>query len=108
MRTAGAYFVRTPHGPSRLPAAEDAHNTSPRKEEQMNGQTRNRGIAAIFTAAVVGSLFMGGIGGYALAKAEGPSSVSPSQAIAQRWDHEERPALDSTTPRASRWDHEER
>jgi len=74
----------------------------------MNGQTRSKGLAAIFTAAVVGSLFMGGIGGYAVAKAEGAVPGVAQQAIAQRWDHEERPALDSTTPRASRWDHEER
>lgn len=73
----------------------------------MNLRARNKGIAAIFTAAVVAALFMGGIGGYAVAKAEGSGSGSPQQAIALRWDHEER-TLDSTTARASRWDHEER
>jgi hypothetical protein len=74
----------------------------------MNAETRNKGIAAIFSAAVVASLFVGGIGGYALAKADVSSTGAAPQVIAQRWDHEERPALDSTTPRASRWDHEER
>jgi hypothetical protein len=107
MRTAYAYQLRTPHGHSLPPDAEDARNASPRKEEQMNGQTRNKSLAAIFTAAVVGSLFMGGIGGYAVAKAEVSTTGAASQAIAQRWDHEERAASDSIT-RASRWDHEER
>jgi len=75
----------------------------------MNAETRNKGIAAIFTAALVGALFMGGIGGYALAKAEvtGTGSTQQVSAIASRWDHEER-TLDTTTPRALRWDHEER
>jgi hypothetical protein len=94
----------------------------------MKGQTGSKGIAAIFTAALVGALFMGGVGGYAVAKAEGTGAGSSQQAVAiasrwdheeqlvsgtsntpraLRWDHEER-ALDTTTPRASRWDHEER
>jgi hypothetical protein len=76
----------------------------------MKGQTGNRGITAIFTAALVGALFMGGVGGYAVAKAEGTGSTSSQQviAIASRWDHEEQLVSDTTTPRALRWDHEER
>jgi hypothetical protein len=75
----------------------------------MNGQTSNKGIAAIFTVALVAALFVGGIGGYAAAKAEG-TGVGPVQqvsAIASRWDHEER-MVDTSVQRASRWDHEER
>jgi hypothetical protein len=93
----------------------------------MKGQTRNKGIAAIFTAALVGTLFVGGIGGYLVAKAEGPGpaldastatrasrwdheelAALESTTRASRWDHEEQTAMDSSTPRASRWDHEER
>jgi hypothetical protein len=75
----------------------------------MNKQTGNKGMAAIFTAALVAALFAGGLGGYAAAKAEGTGAgpVQQTIAIASRWDHEER-TVDTTIQRASRWDHEER
>jgi hypothetical protein len=73
----------------------------------MKSQTRNKGIAAIFAAALVGTLFIGGIGGYALAKAEGSGQTSVALR-ASRWDHEERAALDSSNtvliPRSARED----
>jgi hypothetical protein len=98
----------------------------------MNKQTGNKGMAAIFTAALVAALFVGGLGGYAAAKAEGTGAGPLQQAIAldqrneqqrlaeqgrtsdttiqraSRWDHEERTADTTTFQRASRWDHEER
>jgi len=81
----------------------------------MNAQTRNKALAAILTVAFAGTLLVGGIGGYAVAKAEesgtalGASQTTVNSTIrASRWDHEELPVTGSTTPRASRWDHEER
>ena len=75
----------------------------------MNKQTGSKGMTAIFTAALVAALFVGGLGGYAAAKAEGTGAGPQQQtiAIASRWDHEER-IVDTSTQRASRWDHEER
>jgi hypothetical protein len=76
----------------------------------MNDQKRSRALAPILTAVLVGALFLGGVGGYALAKAEGSAFVQDSSVTARalRWDHEERTPGDASTPRASRWDHEER
>jgi hypothetical protein len=76
----------------------------------MNDQKRTKILAPVITAVLVGTLFLGGIGGYALAKAEGTGFAQDSAVAtrALRWDHEERSAADVTIPRASRWDHEER
>jgi len=66
-------------------------------------------VGLVFTAVLVVALFVGGIGRYAVAKAEASGSAldSTTPARALRWDHEELTAIDATT-RASRWDHEER
>ncbi len=75
----------------------------------MNAETRNARMAAVFAALLVSALFVGGLGGYAVAKAEGTGAgpLRQAVAIASRWDHEER-TVDTAIQRASRWDHEER
>lgn len=79
----------------------------------MKTETRNKGMTAIFTTALVAALFVGGLGGYAVAKASDNGSAAATTiettlpTRASRWDHEELTA-GTTIQRASRWDHEER
>jgi hypothetical protein len=74
-------------------------------------KTPVKAITVLVTAAILGGLFVSGVSANAPAGAFGPGAnaiASTVTAIASRWDHEERPSTDSTTPRALRWDHEER
>ena len=48
----------------------------------MNKQTGSKGMTAIFTAALVAALFVGGLGGYAAAKAEGTGAGTQQQTVA--------------------------
>ena len=73
-------------------------------------RTSNKTITVLVAAAILGGLFVGGVSASAPAAVAGAAAntiVATVTAIASRWDHEERPTTDSTTPRAIRWDHEE-
>lgn len=73
-------------------------------------RTPIKASTVLVTAAILGGLFVGGISASAPTGAADAANtiVATVTTIASRWDHEERPSTDSTTPRALRWDHEER
>jgi hypothetical protein len=72
-------------------------------------KTPVKAITVLVTAAILGGLFVGGVSAYAPTSGTAADAIAATvTTIASRWDHEDRPSTDSTTPRALRWDHEER